>query len=235
MIFEPQVIEFVPLMQKQFTEDDQREILQYAQTIVSHLQAVRGRRFLFPRPPTREELIGTHNALRIAESISGASIGEKQAISFIFSRSPPCMRPLADLKRICMDDLKWAEVHKLPYLDAVMKEAMRLSPFLNLPLDREVPPDGTNINGFYIPGGTTVGCHSSLIGLDKAFYGEDAYDFKPERWFSEHRSAMERNSLVFGSGKRMCLGFHIAELEIKKTIPVMIRDFDVSTLFNINN
>lgn len=34
--------------------------------------------------------------------------------------------------------------------------------------------------------------------------------------------------MVFGSGKRMCIGLHIAELEIKKIIPVVIRDFDVN-------
>ena len=123
---------------------------------------------------------------------------------------------------------KWTEVNKLPYLDVVIKEAMRLAPFLNLPLEREVPPSGTEVNGIRIPGGTTIGCHSTLVGRDKAFYGEDANYFRPERWFSDNRQAMERNSLVFGSGKRMCIGLHIAELEIKKTIPVLVRDFDVS-------
>jgi cytochrome P450 len=123
---------------------------------------------------------------------------------------------------------KWVEVNKLSYLDAVIKESMRLYPFLNLPLEREVPIGGTEMNGFHIPAGTTVGCHSTLIGRDTAFYGDDADEFKPERWFEGNRVAMERNSLVFGSGKRMCIGLHIAELEIKKTIPVIIRDFDVS-------
>lgn len=126
---------------------------------------------------------------------------------------------------------RWREVNKLPYLDAVIKESMRLYPFLNLPLEREVPTDGTELNGFHVPAGTTVGCHSTLIGRDTACYGDDADDFRPERWFESNHVAMERNSLVFGSGKRMCIGLHIAELEIKKTIPVIIRDFDVSDVF----
>jgi cytochrome P450 len=122
---------------------------------------------------------------------------------------------------------KWTEVNKLPFLDAVMKEAMRMSPFLNLPLERAVPAGGTEINGIHLPAHTTVGCHPTLVGRDEAFYGEDANVFKPERWLTGNRVAMERNSLTFGSGKRMCIGLHIAELEIKKTIPVIIRDFDV--------
>jgi cytochrome P450 len=123
---------------------------------------------------------------------------------------------------------KWTEVNKLPYLDAVMKEAMRMSPFLNLHLEREVPVGGTDISGFHRPAHTIVGCHPTLIGRDRAFYGQDVDEFKPERWLTGNRVALERNSLVFGNGKRMCIGLHIAELEIKKTIAVMIRDFDVS-------
>jgi cytochrome P450 len=125
---------------------------------------------------------------------------------------------------------KWTEVNKLPYLDTVIKEAMRMSPFLNLPLEREVPASGTEINGFHLPARTIVGCHPTLVGRDRAFYGQYADKFMPERWLAENRVAMERNSLTFGSGKRMCIGLHIAELEMKKTIPVIIRDFDVSTL-----
>ena len=123
---------------------------------------------------------------------------------------------------------KWTEVNKLPYLDAVMKESMRLYPFLNILLERQVPETGTNINGHFLPRGTTVGCHSTLVGCNKDFYGANANDFCPERWFSANRIPMERSSMVFGSGKRMCIGLHIAELEIKKTIPVIVRDFDVS-------
>jgi cytochrome P450 len=130
---------------------------------------------------------------------------------------------------------RWTEVNKLPYLDAVMKESMRLYPFLNLPLEREVPLEGTEINGYHIPAGTTIGCHANAIGLDKAFYGADAEEFRPERWFADNHMALERNSLTFGSGKRMCIGLHIAELEIKKTIPVMIRDFDVGYLVSVRH
>lgn len=111
-----------------------------------------------------------------------------------------------------------------------MKEAMRLYPFLNLPLERNVPADGLDINGFHLPAQTVVGCHATIVGRDRAFYGKDADEFRPERWIEGDRVAMERNSLVFGNGKRICLGMHIAELEIKKTIPVIVRDFDVSKI-----
>jgi cytochrome P450 len=40
---------------------------------------------------------------------------------------------------------------------------------------------------------------------------------------------MERTMLAFGAGKRVCLGRHIAELEMKKVIPRLLLEFDVRT------
>lgn len=38
---------------------------------------------------------------------------------------------------------------------------------------------------------------------------------------------MERGSLGFGSGKRVCLGRHIAEMEVKKIVPALLHTFDI--------
>jgi cytochrome P450 len=66
---------------------------------------------------------------------------------------------------------------------------------------------------------------------DRDCFGEDADIFRPERWLTDDTErviAMERASLGFGSGKRVCLGRHIAELEIKKVIPTLLLRFKVS-------
>lgn len=124
----------------------------------------------------------------------------------------------------------YSEAEKLKYLTAVMKEAMRCYPFLSLLLERVVPDGGATIAGTWLTGGTVVGCHPTIVHRDRECFGVDADIFRPERWLTEDTErllAMERASLGFGSGKRMCIGRHIAELEIKKVIPALLLRFKV--------
>lgn len=126
---------------------------------------------------------------------------------------------------------KWAEVNRLPYLDAVLKESMRVLPIASWGLDRVVPPAGATISGQYIPGGTVVGCHIDSIHQDMDVYGRDATEFRPERWLEaseEQRRQMDRAFLAFSAGKRTCTGIHIAWLEMKKALPMLLMNFDVS-------
>ncbi|KAJ5602591.1 cytochrome P450 [Penicillium hordei] len=125
---------------------------------------------------------------------------------------------------------KWAEVHRMPYLDAVLKESMRLLPIASWGLDRVVPPAGATIAGVFIPGGTIVGCQIDSIHLNKDVYGNDATAFRPERWIEaseEQRRYMDRSFLAFSAGKRTCTGVHIAWLEMKKTLPLLMMNFDL--------
>jgi cytochrome P450 len=128
---------------------------------------------------------------------------------------------------------KWAEVHKLPYLEAVLKESMRLLPIASWGLDRIVPAAGATISGKFIPGGTVVGCQIDAIHRDHAVYGKDSSVFRPERWIEadeEQRRRMDRAFLGFSAGKRICTGIHIAWLEMKKALPLILMNFNVSAV-----
>ncbi|KAL4896553.1 cytochrome P450 [Aspergillus ambiguus] len=132
---------------------------------------------------------------------------------------------------------KWAEVSNMPYLDAVLKESIRLLPVASWGLDRVVPPAGAMIAGRFIPGGTVVGCQIDAIHLDESVYGKDSTAYRPERWIEadEHqRRIMDRSFLGFSAGKRVCTGIHIAWLEMKKTLPLLLMNFDVSISPSIN-
>lgn len=129
------------------------------------------------------------------------------------------------------DPPKWLEVSKLPYLEAVLKESMRVLPIASWGLDRIVPPAGATIAGKFLPGGTIVGCHIDSIHRDTAVYGEDAAEFRPERWLEadeDQKRQMNRAFLAFSAGKRICTGIHIAWLEMKKTLPALLMNFKVS-------
>lgn len=99
------------------------------------------------------------------------------------------------------DPITWEEARALPYLDACIREALRLHPAVGLLLERIVPQQGLTIDGRSIRPGTIVGINPWVIQRDINIYGEDADIFRPERWLEaseEQRKTMDRTSLVVG-------------------------------------
>jgi cytochrome P450 len=93
----------------------------------------------------------------------------------------------------------FAEANRMPYLQAVLKEAMRVHPAVGLLLERTVPPEGCTIAGRWLPGGTVVGINPWVLHRDTEVYGEDAGEFRPERWLEvdeERLKVMERSFLA---------------------------------------
>ncbi|KAJ9204907.1 hypothetical protein DTO166G4_7697 [Paecilomyces variotii] len=117
----------------------------------------------------------------------------------------------------------------LPYVGAVIKEAMRLHPSVGLILERHVPKQGVTLCGKHIPGGTVVGINAWVIHHDANIF-PDPESFIPERWIesSEERlKIMEQSYFVFGSGSRTCIGKNISLMEMHKVIPQLLREFDI--------
>lgn len=128
---------------------------------------------------------------------------------------------------------EFSQVSKLPYLHAVIREAARLAPTSTWPIERRVPAGGVTIAGMYIPAGTSVGILAMATHLDRAVFGDDVYTFRPERWLTaktEEFRRMEGAFMAFSRGRRVCLGQHIAVLQMKKVLSVLVSDFDVSNL-----
>ena len=127
------------------------------------------------------------------------------------------------------DPVTFAEAQNLKYLQAVIKEALRMHPAVGLLLERVVPSGGAELGGVWLPEGTVVGMNPWVAARDKATYGDDADGFRPERWLEadeEHLKVMDRNFLAFGAGPRTCLGKNISLLEMSKLVPQVLRRFD---------
>lgn len=84
----------------------------------------------------------------------------------------------------------YAEAQKLDYFQACLKEAMRVRPAVGLGIYRRVPPEGAEIDGRFYPGGTEVAVNGWVLHRDKAVFGDDADDFRPERWFERDAKLM---------------------------------------------
>jgi len=129
----------------------------------------------------------------------------------------------------CQQPISFAESNRMTYLQAVLKEAMRMHPAVGLILERLVPKGGCTISGTWLPGGTIVGINPWVLHRDKSVYGEDADIFRPERWLeasTEQLKVMERSFLAFGSGPRTCIGKNISLLEMAKIIPQLLWTFE---------
>ena len=140
------------------------------------------------------------------------------------------------LQELQIADLKspptFKSVAKLPYLEATIKESMRLSSVSISPLDREVPTGGAHIAGVFIPGGTAVAVNVTALALRADVWGAEPQVYRPDRWIvadDAERTKMERAFSGFGHGKRMCIGKHIAMIEMKKVLPELLLNYEVCT------
>ncbi|KAH0842829.1 hypothetical protein FOPE_08363 [Fonsecaea pedrosoi] len=129
---------------------------------------------------------------------------------------------------------QWRETSNLPYLGAVIKEALRLHTPVGFILERIVPKGGATLCGHFFPEGTIVGCNPAVIHRDKRVYGRrySVDSYRPERWLEaddEERGEMERCFMAFGSGKRTCIGKNISLLEMYKLVPLLLKRFKVGS------
>lgn len=114
----------------------------------------------------------------------------------------------------------------MPYLQACIREGLRIFPPVANIFSRDVPAGGDTVTvdgkSYFLPGGTSLGYSAWGMHHDKALYGEDADSFRPERWLIDDDSKLKEmvrvNELIFGHGRWKCLGQQIALIEIGKTV-----------------
>ncbi|KAK6219177.1 hypothetical protein LQW54_002426 [Pestalotiopsis sp. IQ-011] len=129
---------------------------------------------------------------------------------------------------LCTDRVvAYADAQQLPYLQACFKEALRVFHPVSMGTPRVVPRDGVTIGGRFFPAGTTVSLNTFSMNLSAEVWGPDAREFKPERWMVEDTTALEKNFLPFSGGIGVCVGQHIARIEIFKILATLIRDYDI--------
>ena len=126
--------------------------------------------------------------------------------------------------------LRWATTQDMPYLDACIREAMRLHTVQRIPHDRVVHTGGLTVRGHRVPGGTNIGIFPTVLHRRKEVFGEDANDYRPERWLEnkDRTDRMKNSMFTFSYGKYNCLGKNISKMEMYKVIPMIMRNFTVS-------
>ena len=93
-------------------------------------------------------------------------------------------------------------VKRLPYLEAVINEALRLHSTSSLGLPRVAPEGGLHILGKFFPEGTVLSVPSYTIHRDREIWGNDVEAFRPERWFEQDQAGIQKTFNPFSYGPR---------------------------------
>ncbi|CAN6182439.1 unnamed protein product [Urochloa humidicola] len=113
----------------------------------------------------------------------------------------------------------------LPYVDAIVKETMRLHmvvPLLSPRLSRE----DTSVCGHDIPAGTRVLVNAWAISRDPSLW-EAPEEFRPGRFLGSKIDVKGQDfeMLPFGSGRRMCPGYSLGLKVIQVTLANLVHGF----------
>ncbi|KAJ4914050.1 hypothetical protein Rs2_08671 [Raphanus sativus] len=123
-------------------------------------------------------------------------------------------------------------LERLVYLQAALYESMRLYP--PVPFQRKSP-----IKPDLLPSGHKVDANSTImiflyaLGRMRAVWGEDAMEFKPERWVSQSGCLRHEPSfkfLSFNAGARTCPGKQLALTLMKKVAVEIIQNYDIKVI-----
>ncbi|KAF2195063.1 cytochrome P450 [Zopfia rhizophila CBS 207.26] len=161
------------------------------------------------------------------------AIGLRSCFYYLMKNPKAQTKALAEIDaavaaNVLSSPIKYSETTtKLPYICACIKEAMRLHPSVALNIQRHAPVEGIVLSGKHIPKGYRIGVNPAVVHYDKGAFGEDADQFKPERWLvgEERYKAMEKSLLIFGAGTRTCIGKNISLTETYKLVPEVLRHF----------
>ncbi|KAH8691949.1 putative benzoate 4-monooxygenase cytochrome P450 [Talaromyces proteolyticus] len=120
-------------------------------------------------------------------------------------------------------DFRDTDCRELPFLNQVITETLRAYPVIATALPRIVPSGGAVLAGYSIPGGMTVSTQAySLHNNPVVFPAPQTFD--PSRWETPTKE-MNDSFMAFGGGSRVCIGMHLAKVELRLATAHFFRRF----------
>ncbi|KAK7389248.1 hypothetical protein VNO78_24086 [Psophocarpus tetragonolobus] len=181
---------------------------------------------------TNTPLTITHVKALLMDMVVGGTDTSSNTIEFAMAemmKNPDVMKRVQEeLEAVVGKDslVEESHIHRLSYLQAVMKETLRLHPVLPL-LVPHCPSETTVVGGYTIPKGSRVFVNVWAIHRDPSIW-EKPLVFDPARFLDTKWdfSGNDFNYFPFGSGRRICAGIAMAEKTVLHFLATLVHLFD---------
>ncbi|XP_077233176.1 cytochrome P450 CYP82D47-like [Tasmannia lanceolata] len=124
-----------------------------------------------------------------------------------------------------------SDINNLVYLQAIIKETMRLYPAAPLSVPHSAIED-CQVDGFHVPAGTRIMVNLWKLQRDPRVWS-DPLEFRPERFLTSHLDVDVRGQhfeyIPFGSGRRSCPGISFALQVMHLALSRLLHGFDMSS------
>ncbi|KAL3821294.1 hypothetical protein ACJIZ3_007199 [Penstemon smallii] len=116
-------------------------------------------------------------------------------------------------------------LNRLQIVTMILHEVLRL--YTPIPMIARSPIKRVKVGNLILPVGVHVLLLIGLLHHDPIIWGEDVNEFKPER-FSEgisNATKVQFSFIPFSSGPRICIGQHLAMIEVKIALAMILQKF----------
>ncbi|KAG8627960.1 hypothetical protein KVT40_003833 [Elsinoe batatas] len=147
--------------------------------------------------------------------------------TYYLCKYPSCLRILQSELRgrfATVEEITATAASQLPYLQAVIQEALRIFPPGSQGFPRLSP--GKLIDDVWIPRGTEVYTSAWTVTHNENYF-KDPYCFVPERWLDSNSEDVREASQPFSLGPRGCIGRNFAMVEANLILATILFEFDV--------
>ena len=174
-----------------------------------------------------------------SEFLNGGTDTTSTALQWIMAelvKNPAIQEKLHDEIKSTMattgsDHISEEDVHKMPYLKAVVLEGLRRHPPGHMLLPH-APAEDMELGGYVIPKGTMVNFLVADMGMDERAW-ERPTEFAPERFMPggdgegvDITGTREIRMMPFGAGRRICPGLNVATLHLEYFVANLVRAFE---------
>nr|AGN54072.1 cytochrome P450 monooxygenase [Artemisia annua] len=171
----------------------------------------------------------------IASSVDTITVMLTWTLSLLLNNPDALKKAQEEIDRHVEKDrqVEDSDIDKLVYLQAIVKETLRLYPAAPLGAPREFSNDCT-VAGYHIPKGTWLMVNISNLQRDAEIWSAPA-EFRPERFLTEthmHVDFRGRNFelIPFGAGRRYCPGTAFSAQMLHIVLATLLHNFDMSVL-----